>query len=1162
MKKNHLFGHYPSNVWKKTLRVMKLTSILLFLATFSVAAEGFSQGGVISIRMDQATLKEVFQELKTHSDYSFVYSDEVISGIEVNSIDVKDATLEQVMNDCLKDTNLEYYVENKVVVIHKKVPEAIQKQKQEKKELKGKVTDKDGVPLPGVSVVVKGTSIGVATDIDGNYTISFDDENTVMVFSFVGMIPQEIAYQGQTDLNLVLNYDTANLEEVVVTGYQTIEQGRATGSYDIVNQDELSRIVSNDVVDKLEGVVPGLLIDSNGDMMIRGQATIYAQTKPLVVVDGFPMEYGTYNINPNDIESISVLKDAASASIWGVRAANGVLVITTKKGSKNKKVKVSYIGNVKIGSKFDISSLGYLNSAQQVDWEREKFHNYPTSINNIALDHPQNFSEAALIEYRYNNGDINNSGRESEFNKLASVDNIGELKKNFYRNSLLQTHNITISGGSESITNYLSVYFENSKGDLIGNKRNSAGAQLNSSFDLNDRIKLTTGFRANYAKTDTYSGEPTQILPYLNITDNSGNYSNEFTGVSQLMKEDLMQKGYTDWSFNRLKDRSLIEDKTQSYNVMTNAQLEINLLKGLTFSTSGMFILDQSIQEILNGENSYYVRDLYNKFTSYDNGTIQNNLPEGAIKNKTHNNSLSYTFRNVLNYKYSKNDFELSFLGGCEAFAIRTKMESDSYFGYDPQGMNYDSTLNLYNLVNQGVAGYSSLSGLQRLSYSPVHSDAEDRYFSTFLTSNISYNNLYTLFGSIRYDKTNLYGRSSKYQDQPTWSIGTKWNISNEKFFNVKGIDLLALKLSYGLSGNVDKTTSPYLIASNSRDVFLGQPVLTIDNPENSQLSWEKVYTFNAGVELALFKNKLNLSADYYTRNTQDALGNMVVDPTNGWAMVRKNTASIKNHGVDLSVGSCPISTEYFKWNSNLTLSYNYNEVEDVNSGEETATMITSGNPLEGRPVDYIYAYRNGGLNSDGQIQVLDKEGNSFLYNETADFGSEDFLIMGRSTPKIFGALSNVFSYKGFELDCILTYKFGHKIIMSSIANAADSDRRIYKSFDQRWRQPGDENNTWIPAVNYSVTQQYIDVLNHNERMIEDGDLIRLKAVGVSYDFIRILKSRTLSELSLKLSAENLWFWAANSEGLDPDRFDISNSVSNYLGTQPTYYTFSFKIGF
>jgi Outer membrane receptor for ferrienterochelin and colicins len=1142
---------------------MKLVLFLTLALSLSATAGVYSQNQRVSFEFEDATILEVLNEIKSQTGLSFIYNEDKIQKLDRVTVDVSGETVEKVLYEIFQESNLECRFQDNVIMVVDKKTEPVIKEQQQKKTIKGKVTDEKGEPLPFAAVCFKGTTAGCVAAVDGAYVLEvIDEEGLVLEVSSLGYITKVVPVNGRSIIDIVLETDVATLGEVVVTGYQTLEQGRATGSYDIVKQSDLSKIVSNDVVDKLEGVVPGLLIDNNGDMMIRGQASIYAQTKPLLVVDGFPMEYGTYNINPNDIESISVLKDAASASIWGVRAANGVLVITTKKGKKNEKVKVSYNGNVKIGSKFDIASLGYLNSEQQIDWERERFLNYPTSIDDISVNNPRYFSEAALVEYRFRKGMISSGERESEFNKLAAINNIGELKKHFYRNSLLQRHNIVVSGGSESMTNYLSVYFDNSLGDLIGNNRNSFGAQLNSSFDLNDRVKLTTGFRANYVKTDTYSGEPTQILPYLNIVDNEGNYLNEFRGVSQLMKEDLMQKGYTDWSFNRLKDRSLVDDQTQGYNIMANAQLEVDLLKGLKFSTSGMFIVDQSIQEILYDRNSYYTRDLYNKFTYYDSGYTQNYLPEGGIKNKSHENSLSYTFRNVLNYEYRKDNISLTLLGGCEMFAVRTKAESDTYFGYDPQGMNYNSTLNLYDLVSEGVVGYSALAGVQRLDYSPVHSDNEDRYFSTFFTSSISYNNCYTLFGSIRYDKTNLYGRSSKYRDQPTWSIGSKWNISEEKFFDLNGVDLFALKLSYGLSGNVDKTTSPYLIASNARDVLLGLSVLTIDNPENSQLSWEKVYTFNAGVDLALFKNRLNVSADYYSRNTKDALGNMVVDPTSGWAMVRKNTASIKNQGFDLSIGSCPISKEHFKWYSNLTLSYNYNEVEDVNSGEETAAMITSGNPLKGRPVDYIYAYRNGGLSSEGQLQVLDKEGNSFLYSETSDFEPEDLLIMGRSTPKLFGALSNVFSYKGLELDCVITYKFGHKVIMPSIANASDDNTRIYKSFDKRWRQPGDENNTWIPAVNYSVNQQFINALNHNEKMIEDGGLVRLKAVGLSYDFSKLLDSKKFSELSLKLSAENLWFWAANSDGLDSDRFDTSNSVSNYLGNQPTYYTFSFKIGF
>jgi len=1138
---------------------MRIINVTLFLLFFSLltgwSMPAFSQDMKVSLNLKNASLQQVFAEIEKQNDVVFIYKQELIDKANKVSIVCEKANLNEILKSILAKSQLNYIVKGRQIVITAATPVA-QVEIPSDIKITGKVTDGDNNPLPGTAILIKGTHKGTMADVNGQFSIEVP-KNTILVFSFLGMKTKEIVCQSQANISVMMEDQAKEIGGVMVTGYQAIEKGRATGSYEVVSSKQASMVVSNDIVDKLEGIVPGLMVNSNGDMMIRGQATIYSQTKPLVVVDGFPMEYDTYNINPNDIEQITVLKDAASASIWGVRAANGVIVITTKKGKKNEKTTVSYSGNVKIGSKFDVSSLGYLNSEQQIEWEREKFANYPSSINNIGPTSYSYYSEAAWIEYQYKKGLLSSTEREAAFTQLGSYDNDNEIEKYFYRNSLMQIHNIVIAGGSETLTNYFSMNYENTLGDLIGNDRNSLGVQLNNTFDLSKRLKLSTGFRANYSGRDTYSGTPTQMLPYIRIKDGNGDYINEYNGTSQLQKDNMDAKGYSDWNYNRLQDRPLTDNKTTSHNVAANVQLDFDIIKGLRFTTTGAYIIDHSKQELLYGKNSYYVRNMFNRFTSYANGILTNNFPEGAIKNITQNNSTSYTFRNTLNYNFNKDLFSLSAMAGTEIFAIRAKTETDTFYGYDPQGMSYNPILNFYDMVNTGIAGYSGAK--EKLSYSPSQSDTEDRYFSTFFTASASYDNRYTFFGSIRYDKTNLYGRSSKYRDQPTWSAGLKWNIFKESFFHASKIDQLALKLSYGLSGNVNKSTSPYLIAANARDSYLSLPVLIIRNPANDKLSWEKVYTFNAGIESGLFDNRLNISADYYIRNTHDALGTLVMDPTTGWSSVMKNTASLKNTGLDLSISGRPVWGKNLNWTSTVTFSYNYNEVTEVNAGEETVAMVTSGNPLKGKPVDYVYAYRNGGLSSDGKLQVLDAAGDIHLYNQVGGFVPEDLLIMGRRSPKYFGAWTNMFSYKGFELDILISYKLGYMIRMPSIGNA-DTDRRPYKTFNERWRRAGDEEKTWIPAANYQVTGQYIDAINANEKMTEKGDLIKLKSIGLSYDFKRIVNIKSLSALNLKFSVENPWFWTANSQGIDPDR--LSGSSITFAGDMPAYYTFTLNIKF
>lgn len=1149
---------------KKRKEWRKLAYAALCWVAFATGAFGqVLDHKVADFSVKNVTLRTALKQLERQTETGFFYESREVEEVKNISLTMHNTTLKEVLTQLLLDSGFMYEVVDGNVVITRvkqpivSSPEAVQTISLQVKDAA------DGEPLPGATVVVRGTTQGGITDMNGKVELKNVLPNVTVDISYMGKEKAAIKVEKRkTDYTVLLKDDLVELNEVVVTtGYQTIERGRATGAFEIVKPEELHTIVSNDFVDQLEGIVPGLSVDGNGDMILRGQATIYADTKPLIVVDGFPMEYGTYNINSNDIEQISVLKDAASASIWGVRAANGVIVITTKKGAKNQRATVSYNGSVKVGNTFDVNSLGYLNSAQQIDFEREYYANQPV-ISSITENSITNFTEAGLIEYRYLHGELDATQRDAAYAQLASYNNAKDIQKYFYRNPLLQTHNITISSGSQTMTNYLSLNFENSLGDLIGNKQNRVNMQMNTTVDLAKWVKLTSGIRANYANKDMYTGTPTDMRPYVAIKDANGNYINEFNGVSQFLKDNLQQKGFQNWSYNRLQDRDLTTNNTKSYNVAANLQLDFNLPFGFKFTTNGMYTVDHATQEVMYDRRSYYVRDLYNRFTSYDDvtGTMTNYLPEGGIKDLSENNSYSYTFRNVLNYNYDRDRWSIAALVGCELFAIRTKSESNTFYGYDPQGLSFDTNMDYNTLTTVGVYGYSPAAGLQTLWYNPYHTDDEDRYFSTFFTGNVAYDDRYILFGSVRYDKTNLYGRSGKYRDQPTWSVGAKWNISSEKFFHAEKIDRLAVKLSYGLSGNIDKTTSPYLIAANGRDLYSGLTCLIIQNPENPELGWEKVYTVNAGIDFNMFRNRLNFTADFYNRKTVDALGTSIMDPTTGWGSVKKNVASLVNRGIDLSIGGVPVQTKDFSWNTTLTFSYNHNKVTKVNSGESTLTSMLNHDPVEGKPVDYLFAYRTDKLSSEGAVQLINAAGETVDYAAASSFTLEDYLFVGRTSPAYFGAWSNRFAYKGFELNVMLTYKFGAKILMPSFGNV-NLDSKIYKTYDQRWRQPGDEEKTWVPRSlygnNYATS---IAVYEHLDHQVEKADLIRLKSVGLSYDFKRLLKTSIVSGLKLKFAVENPCFWAANRDHLDPDRMSTNTYGTCYLGDAPTYYTFTLNV--
>ena len=1137
------------NLLKKAFLAFALT--LMSVAMVSAAPDIDTK---VTVSFKSASVETVLESLQKQTGLNFVYSSDLAKTWPKVTIQARKRPAEEVIRDLVNLIECQYTVKGNIVSI------SAQQLSGRTRTISGYVRDADGEPLIGVPVCIGEGRVCTITDDLGFFTFKVPVESTTLKFTYLGMEDKYLTLEpGNEDLSetVVMQSDMV-IAESVITGYQTIEKGRSTGSFAVVTDDDMNKIVTNNVVDKLEGVVPGLAIDGNGNMIVRGQATLYAETAPLIVVDGFPMEYDAFNVNPNDIEQISVLKDAAAASIWGVRAANGVIVITTKKGTKNAKTHISYSGDVKIGSKFDVSSLGYLNSAQRIDWDREHFA-HSNDIQQILQGSPYAFSEAALIEANYQAGKISSEERDAQYSALGAYTNWDDIRKYFYQNSLFQTHNIVITNGSEITSNYISINFENSRGDLIGNTQNRAGLLWNSTTDLNKFMKLTTGIRAHYAKSDAYTETPTAMAPYTRLFNADGSYANEMRSVSQFLKDDLVQKGYVDWSYNRLKDRAETTNETRSYNVSANAALEFKLPFGFQFTTSGMYTIDHSANEIINGRNSYTVRDQFNRFTAYDEttGMLISYLPEGAMKTINHSDGVSYTWRNVLNYNYSSDKWYITALGGTEMFAIRTKGLNDTYYGYDVQGLTHDTRMDFYTLASDGVYGYSQAAGKQTIWYNPSQKDVENRYFSMFFTGSATYDNRYTLFTSVRYDKTNLFGRSKKYRNQPTWSVGGKWTVSNEQFFNVDAIDELSIKASYGLSGNVDKTTSPYIITTSMIDAFTGQKVLSIQNPENPELGWEKVFIQNAGFELSMFNGRLSLDAEYYYKHTKDALGNAAMDPTTGWATAKINYAELKNYGVDVSLSGYPVRGRDFSWYSSFTLAYNHNIVSKVYSGQNSYMTLMSHNPQEGHPVDYVYGYRMAKLSSEGEMQIYNAAGEVLGYQSMSTLTLDDILFLGRTAPKFYGAFSNSLNWKNLSFDFAFTYKMGHVVQMPDVY--AYSGKNVFKSFDNRWRQPGDEEKTWIPRAAYdNISGMYQAVIRNNDKIMEKGNLIRLKYIGLGYDLTSLVQTSWFSGLAVKFNVENPWFWASNSYGLDTDR--LTGGV--YYGDQPSYYTVSLNLKF
>ncbi|NOU59299.1 SusC/RagA family TonB-linked outer membrane protein [Marinifilum sp. JC070] len=1115
--------------WKKTLMRMKLLTMLMLVGVLQLSANVRGQNALVNMSMHDANLVEFFSEIADQTDYEFLYNHDLILSKETVSLDANQQDLKELLEDVLHERELDYELDDNVIIISERqfvAPSAETAPVVQEKTVKGKVADDSGAPLPGVSIVVKGTSIGTATDIDGNYTLTLEEGQKTLVFSFIGMLTQEVAYKGQEVLNVTLFADTEQMAEVVVTGYQTIAKERATGSFQIVNSEDLDNVASLDITQKLVGVASGVKVDKDGQIVIRGQATLSAETQPLIVVNGLPWMGQLSEINSEDVEQISVLKDAASTSIYGVRGANGVIVITTKSGKTDGKLVVNYTNSFQVSEKPKLDDLDLLNSEQFIDLEWESYQT--AGLQSFPWYNYK--SEVGEIYNQMQSGVITEAEAQGQLDVLRAYDNRKDIEEEFFRREMTQKHTMSFAYGSDKNQFYASLSYDENKTKWDGIEGNNIAFNLNDQFKFNKLLKVNLNAYGNFRENKNNGSFASMTRPYVKFKDENGNYLHEATGswdnATRAYHESL---GLLPMFYNQIQEKELKDDESRSSNIATNVSVDLTPTDWLTITASLGYSVMNGRSEDLWKKESYRVRNYVNRYTDMNMNQV---IPNGDIFWYDDMHSANLTKRLQMSIKKSVKDFDFSFNAGME----RNKFESDNNMGN--VRFNYHSQRLTENVVNwkdltQGFV--NATFGWSSLWQTPMQYKSEDRYQSTYFIGNVSYKGKYDLSGSWRLDETNLFGQSDDYQDQPSWSVGAKWNVSQEDFFKVDWINSLALKGSFGLAGNIDKSTSPFLIGRAGTDYFTGNPSLSITNPENPLLSWEETYTTNIGVDYALFGNRINGSIEFYNRLTKDVLAQVNVDPTTGfggtWDKVRKNNGEILNRGIDLNVHANIVKTPDFRYDVNFNFSYNYNELKKVDKPANNRTDVIYGDPVEGEAVDFIYGYRNAGLDADGEPQVYNRNGEVVLWRDMTSFDIEDGKFFGRTTAPIYGSLNNHFTYKNFSADIFFLYDFGHYAPQWEYPNPVrtSSEKNVQNIVDQRWRNPGDELKTKVPRLDNTAysSNDRISATWNSDFNIDKADVIQLKSINLAYDFSSLIKFTGIESLKLKFGVENLWHWTA-----------------------------------
>jgi TonB-linked SusC/RagA family outer membrane protein len=1039
----------------------------------------------------------------------------------------------------------------------------------QQKMVEGIVTEENGEPLIGVSVVVKNTTRGVSTDFDGKFEIDASIGD-VLVFSYLGYSETEIEIDDRTSYEVIMtssNFELAGVE-LVSTGYQKISKERATGSIATIDNNILERKIDQNIISKIIGEAPGVQFDpfiqekNNIGLVIRGRSSINATTEPLVVVDGFAIPGGFSTINPNDVETITILKDAAATSIWGIRAANGVIVITTKSGSKNKKLDINVSINSAVTLKQDIFASPFADPSAQVDYQLELFQFdqfsqqrdlFDGTINEFSLFQNNAVQETLL---RLNRGDIDIATADARINALRNNDGREEFSRLFLRQRLWNQYNLSISNGGERHRFNTSLVYNRNTGPVVKDESDQFILNINASYDLTDKLKLR--FISNLTHTKNENGIGTDAVDYLNnypiferIVDDNGNYLPMVGGVNIESSELAQRNGYPyPWTFNLKQESDNVDDTSVSTDLRLQTGLNYEIATGLTVDLSYQYLYNSFHGRQLFNENTYFTRNTVNRFAQLDGDGQVTDLPVpiGSILNTSARSSTDNTFRAQANYSVSFGNglHSIDAIAGYEARTQITEFNRDRKYGYNDQSLIFTQP-NLNTLYEDAIFG-----GQRLINDGESVVFNENRFISSYANAAYNYDNRYTISGSIRLDDTNLFGASEEFRNTPLYSAGFKWNITNESFFNLQFIDNLNLRGTYGVGGNVDRNTSPFLVARQGRDAgsFLNN-YLTISNPPNPTLRLEKTKTLNLGLDFSMANNRIYGSLEYYDRQSEDLLARRNISPTLGLSSSFLNVAELYNRGVDLDLGLRIVQTRDFSFDMRILYSQNENKVTSIdesNPGEIFLfTQYDANAFVVGEPVDAFFSFRYAGLDRNGNPSFFNE--NNEVVEVGGDIGAIEALKReGSRSPNRTGSLVNTFTYKNVSLRMLTNYSGGNRFRFERNYDPRFFRTNVFSDWVSRWQQPGDELLTDVPRTtspNETGTPLYL-YLDESDRNTDDASTIRLQQINLSYRFPDSLTEKlAMRGLTMSLQADNLKVWNFNKWDVDP--------ISRTIPIPPTF---------
>lgn len=1039
------------------------------------------------------------------------------------------------------------------------------------------ISEKDGEPLPGASVRVRGTPQGAITDRLGNFTFNVTGSTATLNISFIGFIAKDTTLTLPIGRQVLirLRHEASQLSEVVVTGYQHIAAERAAGSFVSVDNELVNRRVSANILERLDGIASGMLfigtpsnsssanpLGRNLNIRIRGESTLAEASQvsrdPLIVLDNFPFDGNLDQINPNDIENITILKDAGAASIWGARAGNGVIVISTKKGQKNRPLRVELNSNVTLTGKPDLFyPKRYLPGNAYAEVEQLLFDAgyFNTDLNNVTTRPPVSPVVELLAQKRA--GTLPAPEAEAEILRLAGHDLRNDYQKYVYRNAVNQQYSLGMSGGSPNALYRVSAGYDHNLPALQGNSYRRITLNTAGTYSLTPKLELSVGLNWSLSReitpnslnfgTLSTGGKYNLIYPYARLADSNGDplaivkdYRSQYTDLA-------LERGLLDWKYRPLEERNLADAGQNNQMWLVRTSLKYQLFKDLGISLD--YQTDNQRREATEhySLDTYNARSLVNRFSLIENttGQITYQIPKGGILDKTQVNWRAANFRGQLNYNRNTTSWMISSIAGAELRELRTDSYTSRLYGYrDDIGVAYNN-LDFLSFLRTLPTGSSRIPNPGANGISGY----VNRFISYYANGALTFRSRYTFTLSGRRDGANIFGARTNNRLTPLWSAGMLWDVARESAYRINWLPTLRLRTTFGYNGNVYQG-AVYTTGSFITNSLNGAAAIAALTAPNSELRWEKVRNLNLGIDFGLRRDMVSGSIELYRKSGLDLIQNDPLAPSRGFLFYYANSASTRTTGVDLTLRTRNLSGKV-KWNTTILLNTVKDRITSYAQPQTSSSIrALTGRPgIIGKPLYSVYSYRWAGLDpSNGAPRgYLNGAASTNYLGIINNFNPDSLVFHGSARPVVFGSVRNDFSWKGITVSANIVYKLAYHFRRASTSlNYTDIiSRGGHIDYLSRWTSEGDEKHTSVPSLAYPSNANRAGFYEFSEVLVSRGDHIRLQDVRVDYTVpLKPAGPGAVRSMAVYFYANNLGIlWRANRQGIDPDFADTATNI-------------------